>query len=168
VNVRVTCDPRLDAHLAGIAGELNQVERLVSDAVGNLVASFKFISKLTRSQQEISQAIVDAAAPGDRAFLKPLLERQRAIVDQVGQEMDAAVTSLQFGDLVSQLLGHTVGRVAAVDAAVQCMGKWYGEEISCERCRSGGFHRRLTGTDAASLRKPVIQYGMQKGGVELF
>jgi hypothetical protein len=152
-----------------------QVDRLVGDAVGNLVASFKYIGKLTRSQQEISQAIAQSAAIGSGTGepAGQLLERQTVIADQIDQELDAAVTSLQFGDLVAQLLSHTMIRVEALGAALQRIDWQDAEQASGELARKPqrihqGICRAVTAANAASRRKPVVQHGMQTGGVELF
>ncbi len=143
----------LDDYFAGIRGELNQVDRLVGDAAGDLVASFKHIGKLTRSQQEVSLAIAQKAAPAGSEPFGQLLDKQAAIAEQIEQEVDAAVTSLQFGDLAAQLLGHTMIRIEALGAALR---------------RIGGISRAVMAANAATGRKPVVQQGMQGGGIELF
>jgi len=174
-DMKLFCNSQLDDYFAGIKGEMNQVDRLVGDAVGNLVASFKYIGKLTRSQQEISQAIAQSAAIGSGTGEPSgqLLERQTVIADQIEQELDAAVTSLQFGDLVAQLLSHTMIRIEALGAALQRIDWQDAEQESAELARKPqrihqGICRAVTAANAASRRKPVVQHGMQTGGVELF
>lgn len=176
-DMKLFCNSQLDDYFAGIHGELSQADRLVGDAVGNLVASFKYIGKLTRSQQEISQAIAQSAAIGSGAGTgEPagqLLERQTMIAGQIEQEADAAVTSLQFGDLVAQLLSHTMIRVEALGAALQRIDRQDVEQESGElawkpRRIHEGISRAVTAANAASRGKPVVQHGMQTGEVELF
>lgn len=172
-DMQVFCNSQLDDYFAGIEGELSQVDRLVGDAVGNLVASFKHIGKLTRSQQEVSLAIVQKAAPAGSEPFGQLLDRQTAIAEQIEQEVDAAVTSLQFGDLAAQLLGHTMIRIGALGTAMQRIDRQdagqEGGERACKPLRiHEGISRAVMAADAATRRRPVVQQGMQRGGVELF
>lgn len=145
--------PELDDYFAGLRGELSQLDRLVGDAVGDLVTGFRRIGKLTRSQQEVSLAIVQKAAPAGGEPFGRLLDKQTAIVEQIEQEVDAAVISLQFGDLAAQLLGHTMIRIEALGAAL---------------ARVKGISRAVMAANAATRGKPAVQQGMQTGGIELF
>ena len=173
--MNVSCSSQLIDYLAGIGGELGQVERLVGDAVGNLVASFNYIGKLIRSQQAISLAIVTVktATPANSELVSQLLDWQTAVADQIKQEVDAVVTSLQFGDLASQLLGHTMIQVEALGTALRRTdtpdaGAQRGE-LSCEpRWIHEGISMAVTAANAATRRKPVVQQGMQRGAIELF
>lgn len=174
-DMKVFCRSQLDDYFSGIKGELSQADRLVGDAVGDLVASFKYMGKLTRSQQEISQAIAQSVAIGYGAGepVGHLQERQTVIAGQIEQEVDAAVTSLQFGDLVAQLLSHTMIRVEALGAALQRIDRQDAEQESGElawqpRRIHEGISRAVTAANAASRGKPVVQHGMQTGEVELF
>ena len=167
------CNPQLEDYFSSIKSELTQVDRLAADAAGELVASFKYISQLTRSQQDISLAIAAAAAAAGGEPVGLLLERQAVIADQIEHEVEAAVRSLQFGDLVAQLLNHTMIRVDAIGAALQRVdlvdAGQDGGEASCE---AGQFHRGVSRAvmlaNGASRRKPVVQHGMQTGEIELF
>lgn len=172
-DMKVLCDSHLDDYFTGIKAELNQVDRLVGDAVGDLVASFRYIGKLTRSQQEISRAIAATAAPSNGESMEQMLNRQAVIADQIEQEVDAAVTSLQFGDLVAQLLGHTTTRVEALGTALQRIDRQDVEQECDQRAWNPrriheGIAGAVTAANAASRSKPVVQHGMQKGEVELF
>lgn len=171
--MEVFCNPQLDDYFSSIKSELSQVDRLAADAAAELVASFKNISKLTRFQQDISLAITAAVAREGGDPPGQFLERQAAVAEQIEQEVEAAVRTLQFGDLVAQLLNHTMIRVDAIGAALQRVdlldaGK-DGVEPSCE---AGQFHagvsRAVMLANAASRRKPVVQHGMQTGEIELF
>ena len=172
-DMKLFCNSQLEDYFAGIHGELSQADRLVGDAVVNLVASFRYISKLTRAQEEVSLAIVDAAAPAGGGSLGPLSEQQAQIAGQIEQEVDAAVTSLQFGDLVAQLLAHTKVRVDAIGAALQRIdwqdvGQESGERALKPQRIHQGINKAVTAANAASRSKPVVQHGMQRGEVELF
>ncbi len=174
--MRIFCNSQLDDYFAGVKGELSQVERLVGDAVGDLVASFKYISKLAHSQQEISLSIAQTAAgaggSGNGESVEHLLERQKEIIDQIGQEVDTAVTSMQFGDLATQLLNHTMIRIEALGTALQ--------RVDAQDVTAGGdtvykphrFHegvaKAVTAANAVTREKPVGQQGMSAGDIDLF
>ena len=175
-DMRIFCNFQLDDYFAGVKGELNQVERLVGDAVGELIASFKHISKLARSQQEISLSIAQTAAGAQGGSngesMEHLLQRQKAIIDQIEQEVDAAVTCMQFGDLATQLLSHTMIRIEALGTALQ--------RVDAQDVTAGGdtvykphqFHegvaKAVTAANALSREKPVGQQGMRAGDIDLF
>lgn len=172
-DMKVFCNSQLDECFAGVHGELSQADRLVGDAVGDLVAGFRHISSLTRSQQEISLAIAQTAALANGGNMGSLLERQRVIAGQIEQEVDAAVTALQFGDLVAQLLAHTRIRVDAIGTALQRIDMLdagpEGGELSGKPLRfHAGVSRAVLVANAASRAKPVVQQGMQQGDIELF
>ena len=174
--MKVFCNSQLDDYFAGVKGELDQVERLVSDATSDLIASFKYISKLARSQQEISlsiaQTTVNAQQDNEGESVGHLLARQKAIVNQIEQEVDAAVTSMQFSDLVIQLLGHAMNRIEALGTALQ--------RVDTQDMMAGGdtvykphrFHegvaKAVTAANAVTREKPVRQQGMSAGDIDLF
>ncbi|MBI4292047.1 MAG: hypothetical protein HY661_11255 [Betaproteobacteria bacterium] len=161
--------PLLDDYFAGIKNELNQADRLSGDAVGELVASFKHIGNLTRSQQDIALAIAAAALSAEP--MGPLLERQTMIAGQIEREVDAAVTALQFGDLVAQLLDHAMVRVDAIGAALQRIASPDAAEDAGEP-KPRQFHEAVSKAvmlaNSASRGRPAIEHGMQTGAIELF
>ena len=172
----IFCNSQLDDYFAGVKGELSQVERLVGDAVGDLIASFKYISKLARSQQEISLSITQTAAgaPGGRdgESVEHLLERQKAIIDQIEQEVDAAVICMQFDDLATQLLSHTMIRIEALGTALQRVDA---QDVTADGepgYKPCWFHERVskavTAANAVTREKPVGQQEMHAGDIELF
>ncbi len=57
------CSVEADEYFMNIKEELNQVDRLVSDAVNNLVINFRYISKLTKSHHDMVLVIEKMAAP---------------------------------------------------------------------------------------------------------
>lgn len=157
------CDA--DEYFMNIKEELYQVDRLVSDAVNNLVINFKYISKLTQSHHDMVLAIEKMAAPEGSKPILQLLDKQMAIAGKIEQELEMAVTSLQFGDLVTQLLAHTGRQVEML-----CM------ELQRQDRRGSSKHvigqeavaSAIRAAKAKSKRKPVVQQGMQTGDVELF
>jgi hypothetical protein len=104
-----------------------KLTELVSDAVNNLVSNFRYISELTKSHHEMVLAIERMAAPDSSKPIIELLGKQMIIADKIEQELEMAVTSLQFGDLVAQLLAHTSHQVEVLNIELQRIdqqGNW--------------------------------------------
>ena len=69
----VLCSVEADEYFMNIKMGLGQIDRLVSDAVNNLVINFKYISKLTKTHHEMVLAIEKMAAPeGSRPIIELL------------------------------------------------------------------------------------------------
>ncbi len=156
-------------YLMNIKGELNQVDRLVSDAVNNLVINFKYISKLTKSHHDMVLAIEKMAAPEGSKNILTLLDKQMTIADKIEQELEMAVTSLQFGDLVTQLLAHTARQVEILNIELQRANhasdlRSAGDYDAIQ----AGISRAVNMAKAKNKKKPVVQQGMQMGEIELF
>ncbi|MDP1557316.1 MAG: hypothetical protein Q8K59_05695 [Nitrosomonas sp.] len=159
-----------DEYFYSIKNELDQAERLVSDAVNNLVLNFNYISKLTSAHHNMVLAIEKMAAPADNKPILKLLRRQMETADKIEQELAAAVTSLQFGDLVTQLLNHTTNQVDELNLALQRIDR---KSNSGSRGKSldeihHGISKAVVAAKEKNKRKPVVQQGMGMGEVELF
>ncbi|MGZ0019002.1 hypothetical protein [Nitrosomonas sp. wSCUT-2] len=161
-----------DEFFLNIKGELNQVDRLVSDAVNNLVINFKFISKLTKSHHEMVSAIEKLAAPEGSKPILDLLEKQMVVADKIEQELEMAITSLQFGDLVTQLLAHTTHQVELLSIELQRIDRQSSWDKKSNKKTLNRIHEGISEavalTKSNSKRKPVVQQGMQMGDIELF
>lgn len=168
----VLCTAEADEYFMDIKGELNQIDRLVSDAVNNLVINFRYISKLTKSHHDMVLAIEKMAAPEGSKPILELLDKQMDIADKIEQELEMAITSLQFGDLVTQLLAHTTHQVEILNMELQRVDrqgnrrKRIGEESS--HTIHEGISKAINEAKNKSKRKPVVQQGMQIGDIELF
>ena len=169
-DIHAICNVEADEYFMNIKGELSQVDRLVSDAVNNLVINFKYISKLTRAHHDMVIAIERMAATKENRSILELLEKQMAIADKIEQELENAVTSLQFGDLVTQLLAHTTRQVETLNMVLQRIDRrsdWKGKEISLQGIHEG-ISKAVNVANSRGKRKPVVQQGMQMGEIELF
>lgn len=168
----VLCNAEADEYFMSIKGELNQIDRLVSDAVNNLVVNFKYISKLTKSHHDMVLVIEKMAAPEGSKPILELLEKQMVIADKIEQELEMAVTSLQFGDLVTQLLAHTTHQIEMLNIELQRSdrkGDWRsGSEKKTLHTIQEGISKAVNVAKTKSKRKPVVQQGMQMGDIELF
>lgn len=166
------CSVEADEYFMNIKDELNQIDRLVNDAVNNLVVSFRYISKLTKSHHDMVLAIEKMAAPEGSKPILMLLEKQMIIADKIEQELEMAVTSLQFGDLVTQLLAHTVRQVEMLNMELQRIDRQSNRKDGNATLQAiiirEGISQAANGANARSKRKPVVQQGMQMGDIELF
>mgnify|MGYP003545272862 CR=1 FL=1 len=113
------CNAEVDEYFMNIKSELGQVDRLISDAVNNLVINFHYISKLTKTHHEMVLVIEKMASPEASKPILELLDKQMNIADKIEQELEMAITSLQFGDLVTQLLAHTTHQVEMLNMELQ-------------------------------------------------
>lgn len=166
----VLCNTEAEEYFKNIQLELNQIDRLVSDAVNNLVINFKYITKLTKSHHEMVLAIEKMAIPKGNKSIIELLEKQMVIADKIEQELDAAITSLQFGDLVTQLLSHTTRQVEILSMELQRLdlkGNWK-TDIAILEAMQKRISCAVNVAQTKNERKPVVQQGMQMGDVELF
>ena len=164
------CSVEADEYFMNIKEELNQIDRLVSDAVNNLVVNFRYISKLTKSHHDMVLAIEKMAAPEGSKSILALLEKQMIIADKIEQELEMTVTSLQFGDLVTQLLAHTARQVETLNMELQRIDRqsnWKGGNTTLQAMHEG-ISKALNMANTKSKRKPVVQQGMQMGDIELF
>lgn len=164
------CSANAEEYFVNIKEDLTQVDRLVSDAVNNLVINFKYISQLTKTHHDMVLAIEKLALPEEKQSIIELLQKQMVIADKIEHELEMTVTSLQFGDLVTQLLAHTVKQVDSLNKELQRID---GKENFNNECTSlQAKHQKISkAVSAANIRikeKPVAQQGMQMGDIELF
>mgnify|MGYP000942913434 CR=1 FL=1 len=98
------------------------------------------------------------------------------VAEQVGQ----AVTALQFQDMVSQLIGHSLRRVKALGDVMRQLGELSGtlgnlagrgDQAAITAALHGGtgnVARRLESMVRQTTRSPVDQKSMSQGDIELF
>lgn len=164
------CNIEVDEYFCDIKEELGQANKLVSDAVNNLVMNFNYISKLTSSHHSMVMAIEKMAAPADNEPVLQLLKRQMKIAEKIEQELSAAVTSLQFGDLVTQLLSHTTHQIDALNMSLHRIDRQSVNRVGGKSLDE--IHHEISDA-VVSVReknkgKPVVQQGMRVGEVDLF
>nr|WP_240143585.1 hypothetical protein [Nitrosomonas sp. JL21] len=164
------CNVDAEEYFMNIKEDLSQVDRLVSDAVNNLVINFRYISKLTKTHHDMVLAIEKMAVPEKSVPIIELLEKQMVIADKIEQELEMTVTSLQFGDLVTQLLAHTVKQVENLNIELQHIDRqadWKNGRSSVQE-KHEGISSAVKAANTRAKKKPVVQQGMQMGDIELF
>ncbi|MCB1950230.1 MAG: hypothetical protein H6940_10965 [Burkholderiales bacterium] len=157
-------------YFINIKNDLNQIERLVNDAVTNLVINFKYIKELSKSHHEMVLTIEKLSIPKENKPVLELLQKQMVIADSIERELGYAMISLQFGDLVSQLLVHTTKQIEILNLALQRIDH---QDIPSnfninQIDTSSPIVRAIQQAKSKKLNKPVVQHAMQKGKIELF
>jgi hypothetical protein len=161
-----------DRHLAEVEADLAQTRMLLTEAVEKLSAAFLAIHAEISAEHK---AMAGAPKENDywRAVEIALLE---AVRDRVAQHVGAAVTGLQFQDMVSQLIERTTKRVAGVRGALTELGNAgelldEGSDKRYVEQTLGGLNQGLAAASQelnGSLRRTVNQRHMGCGDIELF
>ena len=158
-------------HLAEVESDLQQTTYLLSKAIEKLGASFIAVHTAVTNQQKIVVALMKRH-PFSTDESKQLDMYNKVIAEEV----DAAVTGLQFQDITSQLLVRAIKRVNGLKDLLQELDI-HGDQIDTERERkeivkileamSQSLH---SGSHALSggLRRSVEQQNMASGEIELF
>jgi len=160
-----------ERHLAEVEADLNQTAFLLDEAIGKLSASFMSVHELVTQQQAI---LKKAAENGD--IKQETLTILGQYEEQVGNEVNAMVTGLQFQDMTNQLLHRTIKRVNGLKDLLQELES-HGHEMDANREHQdiakfldsmnqsfdAGSHAL-----AGNLRKSVGQKDMMTGDVDLF
>lgn len=104
-----------------------------------------------------------------------VIEQQAEISREVDEVVGRAISSLQFQDMVGQLLQHSNTRINSMKAAWHRMGEWSNEaaqgnaaspdKIDLMRTEINGIFAK---TDALGKRSPVRQDKMEVGDIDLF
>ena len=156
-------------HLVEVESDLNQTTFLLSEAIEKLGASFMAIHQAVSEQQALLETLLADVPAARQAELASYRE-------QIGEEVNAAVTGLQFQDLTSQLIARTVNRVNGLKELLQELAG-HGQDIEPdhEHAEIAKFleemnHNLNAGSHALSggLRRSVNQQDMDSGEIELF
>ncbi|MCP5273578.1 MAG: hypothetical protein H6936_01740 [Burkholderiales bacterium] len=160
----------VDEYFLTLKSDLNQIDRLVNDAVTNLVINFKYINELSKSHHEMVMTIEKLSIPKENKPVLELLNKQMAIGEKIERELESALTSLQFGDLVSQLLAHTTRQIEMLNFSLQHIDQIKNNPKKTEKSHEINNEISLAVQLAHSkkLNKPVVQQEMQNGEIELF
>lgn len=107
--------------------------------------------------------------------MSEVIRRQNAIAEEVDSVVGETVTSLQFQDMVNQLLQHSRVRLHSVESAWHRIGDWAREASSGGVVSQGKINQMreeiktiFAETDQLEQKKPVKQDTMTSGDIELF
>lgn len=158
-------------HLTEVETDLIQTGLLLEEAIEKLSFNFMAIHKAVEAEQA---TITQLLAGGE------ISEEQRtqlaALQGQVGGYVNAAITSLQFQDMTSQLLDRTLKRVTGLREFLSTMSA-HGAEMLPESDNEeivdllGKVSMALAVQSLelrSVLRKAVSQQHLESGDIELF
>lgn len=158
-------------HLVEVETDLNQTTYLLSGAIEKLSDSFMNIhAAVTAQQQEIDSLLKVVNVP-EKEYQTILLLRKK-----IAEEVNAAVTGLQFQDMTSQLIARVIKRVDglresldALAAHGQDMGPEHEHEEIVKLLNEMSTSLNLRNNAlVGGLIKSVTQQNMDTGEVELF
>lgn len=162
-------------HLVEVEADLKQTTVLLTEAIEKLAASFLAVNEVVVVQQEaIATLMLRHHINGNDKGNE--LETLHTCKQKIGEEVNAAVTGLQFQDMTSQLIARTIKRINGLRDLLEELSL-HGKEIAPEQEHEeiakflGEMNFSLTKqSDALSggLRKQVSQETMQTGDIELF
>jgi hypothetical protein len=158
-------------HLVEVEADLKQTTDLLSEAIEKLGASFLAVHEAVMKQQEAITTLML-----EHHMQNGELETLDAYKQQIGDEVNAAVTGLQFQDMTSQLITRTIRRINGLRDLLEELSL-HGKDIAPEQEHAeiakflGEMNFSLTRQSNAlsgGLRKQVSQENMQTGDIELF
>ena len=158
-------------HLVEVESDLQQTTYLLSKAIEKLGASFIAVHTAVTNQQKIVEALMK-----HHPFSVDETKRLDMYNKVIAEEVDAAVTGLQFQDITSQLLIRAIKRVNGLKDLLQELDI-HGDQIDTERehkeivkILEAMSQSLLSGSHALSggLRRSVEQQNMASGEIELF
>ncbi len=158
-------------HLLEVEADLFQTTFLLSEAIEKLSASFATVYETVSLQQQVLEALA-----AKHSLEKEVLEQLDAFKHKISDEVNSAVTSMQFQDLTSQLISRTIKRVNGLKDLLHEL------EIHSNDMDPSHEHKEIAkfleamslnlheGSHALSggLRRSVGQQDMATGEIDLF
>ncbi len=161
-------EDQTDQYFLKIQGELNQIDQLVNNAVTNLVINFEYISNLTKLHHDMFTAIEKLTSAEGSISMNELLKKQLGIAEKIERELEMAVASLQFGDLVTQLLTHTSHQIEILNTELHRYCSVDCKDLKEHTPTHEGVNKAISMAHTKCSKKPVTQHEIQIGDVELF
>lgn len=152
-------------HLAEIGRDLVQMDVLLDEAIKKLCASFMAIHHAATAQQEIMEGLLSGPATPEG------IARLAAIRAEIGQQVGAAVTGLQFQDMTSQLLRRMalhLGGLRDMLGAPDAGGTDARPDGLGAAVRLDATNGAAGGARPGVARSTVKQRHMESGDIELF
>ena len=166
---------RADHFSQQIRSNVNEVH----DAIGEAEHAITLMATLDmdfalRSKGQLEQTLGNVQALNEH--MAAVIEKQNSVSYEVDRVVGQAITSLQFQDMVNQLLQHARTRLDGMEQAWHRMGDWAREAsmqsdgVSRERVEQMRLEieQILTDTASKASRGPVRQESMSSGDIELF
>jgi hypothetical protein len=158
-------------HLTEVETDLIQTELLLEEAIDKLTNSFMAIHSAVGSRQDTINLLLAGGTPDPEQRAR--LER---MASEVGEHVNAAITSMQFQDMTSQLIDRTLKRVTGLREFLGTLGAHgadvlpeSGSEEIVELLSKVSMALAIQSLELRSvLRKAVNQQHMDSGDIELF
>ena len=158
-------------HLTEVETDLIQTELLLEEAIDKLTGSFMAIHSAVGSRQET----IDLLLAGGTPSLEESARLGR-MSGEVGDHVNAAITSMQFQDMTSQLIDRTLKRVCGLREFLGTLGEFgsdvrpdSGSEEVVELLSKVSMALAIQSLELRSvLRKSVTQQHLESGDIELF
>lgn len=166
---------RIRTHIGEVIHSVQSVDRAVNELASR---DMNFAIEAKGRADQTSQEIVRIHAASEAA-----VSSVSSIAGEVRLHVAAAVTSLQFQDMTSQLLAHLLKRIDAMEGALGSLSsitlssgpagdvEGHGDSMQNYLERLSGLRRALLEASEdirQSSRTPVSQTHMTEGEVELF
>ena len=158
-------------HLTEVETDLLQAGLLLEEAIDKLSRNFMAIHASVSAQQDTIDLLLAGGTPtpAARASLG-------ALQAEVGQHVNAAITSMQFQDMTSQLLERTLKRVGGLREFLGTLGAHGAEmlpdsdnEIIVESLGKVSMALAIQSLELRGvLRRAVSQQHLESGDIELF
>jgi hypothetical protein len=158
-------------HLTEVETDLIQTELLLEEAIDKLTASFMAIHAAVGARQDAINLLLAGDTLGDE-------ERARLtrMADDIGDHVNAAITSMQFQDMTSQLIDRTLKRVTGLREFLGTLGAHgadilpeSGSEEIVDLLGKVSMALAIQSLELRSvLRKAVNQQHLESGDIELF
>ena len=158
-------------HLIELETDLVQTTILLAEAIEKLGASFLALHTAVSSQQDEINVLISSGGASDES-----IDRLKIIQGDIALHINAAVTSLQFQDLTSQLISRTVQRSVGLREVLSSLGV-VGDGIPHDGdvdeiailLKSMSVTLESQSVELKSvLRKAVSQKHLDSGDIELF
>ena len=158
-------------HLTEVETDLIQTQLLLEEAIEKLTSSFMAIHGAVGTRQDSINLLLAGGSPNaeERESLK-------LMSGEVGEHVNAAITSMQFQDMTSQLIDRTLKRVTGLREFLGTLGAHgadvlpeSGSEEIVELLGKVSMALAIQSLELRSvLRKAVNQQHMESGDIELF
>lgn len=158
-------------HLTEVETDLIQTNLLLEEAIDKLSRNFMAIHETVTAQQAAINLLLEGGSPSpeQKAELSALSE-------QVGAYVNAAVTSMQFQDMTSQLIDRTLKRVTGLREFLGTLGAHGAEMVPdsdneeiVDLLGKVSMALAIQSLELRSvLRKAVSQKHLESGDIELF
>ena len=156
-----------------VVGQSRQNVDEVKEIVANMAS--KDMSVAIQSKAQVDEMMNDIVKMNENMTLS--LEEMTGLTGEITSDVDQAVRSLQFEDIISQLINHTRKRVEGIEQLVSVFNRALGETVQSsdtKQVNDGQLDeiraRLIQIRDSQDLEKikPVAQQSMEAGDVELF